>query len=205
MKTPGPHVISQGVVETLVDKVVSTIQDSHVKNGAVAFDIDETLLFWGDANSSNPNAVVAHPHVSKLFDAAAKKDYKIFIITARPKTQEGLAYAVRQLDGLGYDLSYIPEGGVFLQNKEYYDSKERNSTGMFKHDVRKLISEEYGYNVILMVGDQWTDVFEDGASGWRSLNKNEDEHFFEVTDRIGVLIAYPDKHTGIGFKLPSLH
>ena len=84
-------------------------------------------MFWrGESSESGSSSVnaemfVAHLSICKLYKAVIAMKFKIFIITARPKTESGITYLVKQLRTLNYDLSPIPPGGMYMMNREYYD------------------------------------------------------------------------------------
>ena len=128
--------------------------------------------------------------------------FKIFIITARPKTESGITYLVKQLRTLNYDLSPIPPGGMYMMNREYYDDDTTkinwSTTGLFKSTARDHIQEKYHVKIIAMVGDQWSDIFKNG----------DNEKFIEAHNLSGqtsYIIKNSDSNVKIGLKLPDVH
>ena len=120
-----------GLVDSSVSKAISELRTYRLRNNsdnlAICFDVDETLLFWrgesseGGSTSVNTEMFVAHLSIFKLHKAAIAMYFKIFIITARPKTEAGINYLVKQLKVLNYDLKPIPPGGMYMMNREFYD------------------------------------------------------------------------------------
>jgi predicted HAD superfamily phosphohydrolase YqeG len=194
------EVIDVGSVERLVQKLLGHIDNlKHVKNKAACFDVDETLLFW---NAEDSDAFAVHPLIKPLYDALATKDYKLFIITARPKTERGIRYVARQMMSLGYDMKVVPTSGVYMQPKDFY---EAGATGEFKLAARKHIIQKYGVKVVLMVGDQFTDLFHNSFEGFQEISNKSRRFDREKLDSVGILVANPDEHTALGLKLPSVH
>tara|TARA_X000000950_G_scaffold288854_1_gene407921 strand:- start:9865 stop:10416 length:552 start_codon:yes stop_codon:yes gene_type:complete len=139
---------------------------SRIKTPLACFDVDETLLEWGADDSSRRREEVA-----TLFNLAVKEGYKIYIITARDKSQSGLAYLKTQLASLGFDTHKI--------EKIYMMPSTESDVGQFKSDARSRIIQQTGGKFVIMVGDQMTDVFR--APG--SLNANRDfAHVFAAPD-----------------------
>ncbi len=157
-----------------------------VKNRAIGFDVDETLLFWNENND-----VTINNNLKPIFDIGKRLGYKIFIITARPHTINGLKYMVNQLSGLGYDISIVPEGGMYMKPIEYQNDPH---PGMFKLDARRHISYKYDVKFIAMFGDQWSDIFSNGTKPSSLRNFSGKEAYIYST---------PDLVTALGVKLPE--
>ena len=206
----GKKVKYTGLVDQSVHKTVSELRTYRRRNEsgnlAACFDVDETLLFWRSNSSEGSTSVntemfVAHLSLLKHNQAAIVINYQIFIITARPKTDAGLAYLVKQLRKLNYDLHAIPPGGIYMMNREYYDDTTRingSSTGTFKSSARDHIQKKYNVQIIAMVGDQWSDVFKNG----------DNEEFLDTHNLSGqtsYIIRNADENVKIGLKLPDVH
>ena len=111
-------------------------------NDAVMFDIDDTLL-----------TVTGRPITSivKLLWDAQAAGYKVVIITARPRLEPIIDWTMRQLadNGITYD-----------------------KLGFTSADTKILMKQKLGYNFILSVGDQSTDLT--GSEHW--LNTSNFSH-----------------------------
>jgi predicted HAD superfamily phosphohydrolase YqeG len=97
-------------------------------NDAVMFDIDDTLL----RVSGHPIT----PMIKLLWDAQAM-GYKIVIITARPRLEPIIQWTMKQLE----------------QNGITYDK-----LGFTSAETKIQMKQKLGYNFVLSVGDQPTDL-----------------------------------------------
>jgi len=111
-------------------------------NDAVMFDIDDTLLYV----SGRPIV----PMIKLLWDAQAM-GYKVVIITARPRLEPVIQWTMQQLkdNGITYD-----------------------KLGFTSADTKILMKQKLGYNFVLSVGDQETDLT--GSTHW--LNTSNFSH-----------------------------
>lgn len=111
-------------------------------NDAVMFDIDDTLL----TVTGRPIT----PMIKLLWDAQAE-GYKVVIITARPRLEPIIEWTVRQLadHGITYD-----------------------KLGFTSAQTKILMKQKLGYNFVLSVGDQETDLT--GSEHW--LNTSNFSH-----------------------------
>lgn len=109
---------------------------------AVMFDIDDTLL----TVTGNPIA----PIIKLLWDAKAM-GYIIVIITARPRFEQVIQWTMKQLE----------ENGITY-----------HKLGFTSADTKIHMKEKLGYNFILSVGDQLTDLT--GSEHW--LNTSNFSH-----------------------------
>ncbi len=107
-----------------------------LKNIAVMFDIDDTLL------AVRGNNLYKIPPIIKLLNYAKKQGIMIVIITARP-----ISYGY----GTHQDL---------VRHKIYYDKlflRQPSDSMNFKRTIKKQL-KDIGINIILSVGDQEHDV-----------------------------------------------
>lgn len=111
-------------------------------NDAVMFDIDDTLLYV----TGRPIV----PMIKLLWDAQAM-GYKVVIITARPRLEPVIQWTMQQLE----------ENGIT------YDR-----LGFTSADTKILMKQKLGYNFVLSVGDQETDLT--GSAHW--LNTSNFSH-----------------------------
>jgi len=99
----------------------------------VMFDIDDTLI-----NHMTGKVI---PHIKKLLDSCRQLGYKIIIITARPDTFEARQMTVFELRELGIFYSAI-----------YFRAPLQKSY------LKKELKQTRGWNFVLSVGDQPTDL-----------------------------------------------
>jgi len=122
---------------------LSVLQNRVVQPGdAVMFDIDDTLIMM--------NGSVVHIMVD-LLDEAMKLGYFCVIMTARPGTEENVAWTVEQLKDLNIKYSQL----IFAPMEH-------------KGDVKVST----GYNYILSVGDMPTDLTH--SQYW--INTSSEDH-----------------------------
>ena len=191
-------ILYEGNVKDAVELLKQQIHKSNIARPSVCFDVDETLLFWQSENSTISDVgerFTKHPTVAPLYNAAKEAGYSIFIITARPKTKNGLTYMVKQLRELNYDLSAIPESGMYMMPKNYY---KNYLTGEFKSDARDHIKQKFNVTISIMVGDQWTDVFRNG-------DKNKLISKLHLSDKKCYVFKNSDYNVNLGLKLPSVN
>lgn len=104
------------------------------ENDAVMFDIDDTLFRLTGAPIEQM--------VKLLWDAQAA-GYKVVIITARPRLEPVIQWTMDQLSS--YGITY-------------------DRLGFTSADTKILMKQKLGYNFILSVGDQPTDLT--GSQHW---------------------------------------
>jgi hypothetical protein len=149
-----------------------------VEEPLACFDVDETLLEWDENDMSmRRNTVCA------LYDTAVKNGYKIYIVTARPKSENGLKYLMKQLAALGFDTSVIQK--VYMMPSTYDD------VGVYKSDARARIVQQTAGTFVLMVGDQATDVLRN------TKNMKFDSNLTYVLEK-------PDKDVIFGVKVSEV-
>tara|TARA_Y100000748_G_scaffold292357_1_gene280768 strand:+ start:38655 stop:39239 length:585 start_codon:yes stop_codon:yes gene_type:complete len=191
-------ILYEGNVEDAVKLLQKQIKKHKSADACICFDVDETLLFWqsdDSVTSGEEEKFTKHPTVAHLYTTAKNAGYSIFIITARPKTKNGLIYMAKQLKKLNYDLGSIPQAGMYMMPKKYYDNY---LTGEFKSDARDHIKSKFGVTINIMVGDQWTDVFRNGE-------KNSAISKFNLSDKKCYIIKNSDFNLILGLKLPSVN
>jgi ribonucleotide monophosphatase NagD (HAD superfamily) len=109
---------------------------------AVMFDIDDTLIYLTGTPIDE---------MIELLEEAKILGYKIVIITARPELKRVMEYTVNELHQIGIEYDEL-----------YFIDAHK------KGDLKK----EIGYNFILSVGDNWTDLTE--SQHW--LNTSSFDH-----------------------------
>lgn len=174
-----------GMFEKEMDLIINSVIDSlqfiiNFENPAVVFDIDETTLSnyshikecdfgyipnlwneWVDKAEAPPI-----PHMLRLYDTLLALNVSFFFITGR--TIEFYESTLKNLIEAGYtkvDSLIMREG------------KEKTMTAAeYKSEIRKNI-EEQGFNIILNVGDQMSDL--DGGYAVKSVKLPNYMYFIE--------------------------
>lgn len=163
-------------------KLKNVLKKWDLRDCSICFDVDETLLLNHEDDSYS-----VIKEARSFYNECKKLNLKIFIITARPKTKNGLTYLIQQLNDLKYDLNCIPHGGIYMMPKKYY---EAGQIGLFKSLARNHIERKFNTKVIVMCGDRWTDV---------SVSQHP-----HVSKDLAHLLVWPDKNVPIGVKLPEV-
>ena len=190
MKRRKTERIMSGTVDAVLCELLKRLRLVDVPNPAVAFDVDDTLILW----QPDSDAVARHPVVARFFEILHEKhekhDMQSFIITARTKTLKGYEYMLDQLRGCGVNVEgKIPPGGIYMTPKKFVDD---DHAGRFKYCARKHIQRKFGVQMLVMVGDQWWDIFEQGEAPEAGLNPDH-AHLYQ----------HPDNLTMFGVKLPA--
>lgn len=114
-------------------------------NSSIVFDIDNTLI--------DKYGNLIRP-VKYLYDYVKSKNINIFIVTARESTQQNILNTKLQLLSAGI-TGYK---GLYLRHSNCYDISH------YKEKVRYVITQ-YGYNIIMSIGDQLHDIGKYGGYG----------------------------------------
>ena len=109
------------------------LRGQPTQKDCVMFDIDDTLI--------NQKTGKVIPHIKKLLDSCRQLGYKIIIITARPDT-----YEVRQMT-----YFELRELGIFY-SALYFRTPSQKSY------LKRELKRKRGWNFVLSVGDQPTDL-----------------------------------------------
>ena len=120
-------------------------------NQAIVFDIDDTLI------DSHTDTILKKTF--ELYRYCITRGYKVYIITARAKTQNAIAYTKAQL---------VNTGIVGYKSIAFRPPNDYNVT-KYKLDARRSIPE----NVIMSVGDQPWDIGQYGGVGVIVRNKRK--------------------------------
>lgn len=152
------------------DTLESRLRGETPQNFAVVFDIDETLLSnWAYLKSrqfaitpdsfaewARTENAVALPATREIFARAQAYSIPIFLITGRSEALR--VQTIRDLEEAGF----WGWNGLFMKPATYTDA----SIVPFKSGVRKALTE-HGYDIILNMGDQDSDL--DGGFARRSV------------------------------------
>jgi predicted secreted acid phosphatase len=134
-----------------------------VKKPAVVFDIDGTLLKGESERLSKRN-----PAVAAVYEWCTKHEIDCFIVTARMETLPGVKMPVNVKTKTERELIKLG----FTRYKEVFMFPEsvakrcRNDPAPFKRSVRNHI-RSMGYQIILNLGDMWTDHTVEKSDGDR--------------------------------------
>lgn len=117
-----------------MEEIVSFIKTRNKNNGdSVMFDIDDTLI--------NQKTGKIIKHIKKLLDLCISRGYKVAIITARPPFEDNVMWTERQL--MYHSIRYNFLAFCSPQDKTH---------------CKKHLIEKEGWNFVLSVGDQPTDL-----------------------------------------------
>ncbi len=113
---------------------------------AVIFDVDGTLV------ANETDCILP---VKKLYDTALKQGYKIFIVTARPRTLANQIFTALMLERCGVE-GYQ---SMFMRPSEEED--------LYRYKgIRRQTIANLGFNTVMSVGDM---PFDFGAYGGRAV------------------------------------
>jgi hypothetical protein len=128
----------------------------------VVFDIDDTLLTRTSKKGEPYDSAVIEP-VFKLYQYALSLGLSVYIVTARPHTDENLRLTKTELDRLGISVY----DGLFLMPMEYYAGFKNqaspfyNDYSNYKYQARRWIQNVGGKEILLTTGDNWADMLLD--------------------------------------------
>ncbi len=188
-------VLLSGSPDDVIRQTIDALEDAH-ENGiiekhcngrqaAAVFDVDECLLWNLDGD-----VVQAREDMRSLWLYCKDKNYKLVIVTARPKSVKGEAYLKRQLKELQYGEV---TNGI---DRIYMMPRTEDDVGVYKNKQRRRILERHEWVPVVMAGDQWTDVYAHGKSPFGG----HEEQYENDHDRAH-LLARPDDVTLFGLKL----
>lgn len=160
------NAVIQDAEEYLKKRIEENKLSTHPKKLAMVLDIDDTSLSnfthnEADDFSNNPDIIEqnyreanspAIPQVLRLYNQAYLNGVDIFFISFRP--EEFRSYTESNLEHDGYRNWKA----LYLASPE--DIK--NGARAYKKNIRKMLVEDQGYDIILNLGDQDSDL--DGGS-----------------------------------------
>jgi predicted secreted acid phosphatase len=179
-KEDSPYITEMLSIESSTLASLPTVDPGLKK--AIVFDADDTTLWTYDMEDKLMHfnfdpALQATWVFGKLFpatpgmvafvDAVEAKGYSIFGITGRRFAQEQAT--VENLQEKGYtqfngDNFYTKWDGADTNAPAYVDTCTPTATGQscstvdYKANTRKHIEQDLGYDIVLNVGDQWSDL-----------------------------------------------
>ena len=180
-KTDSPYITEMKKIEA--DALASLPTVNPADNKAVVFDADDTTLWTYDMEDGamhfnfdptlqatwvHDGKFPATPGMVDFVDAVAAKGYHIYGITGRPAAQEDDTLA--NLKNVGYTQfdsadfftkfdSTSPQPGYLDCNTGVDpDDATKCSTVEYKSGTRKHIAQDLGEDIVLNIGDQWSDL-----------------------------------------------
>jgi predicted secreted acid phosphatase len=143
----------------VLDTDDTTLWTYDMEDGAMHFNFDPVLQNTWVQDQRFP----AVPSMPDFVDRAAKLGYTVFGVTGRSDDQEAATLA--NLTKVGYgtyftaDKFYTKWTGVGTSQQPAYITcaTAKCTTVEYKAQTRKYI-ESLGYNIVLNVGDQWSDL-----------------------------------------------
>jgi predicted secreted acid phosphatase len=162
--------------EIQADTLASLPTVDPAEKRAIVFDADDTTLWTYDMEDNlmhfnfDPalqatwvfgKLFPATPGMVDFIDAVEAKGYAIFGITGRRFAQE--AATVENLEEVGYtqfdaDNFYTKWDGADANKPSYVTCVAACTTVEYKANTRKHIEQDLGYDIVLNVGDQWSDL-----------------------------------------------
>ena len=167
--------------------VIGTLRDHSIrsKEYAIVFDIDETLMI---EHPKKENLFRANTPVVAMYREAQRLGYAIYLITARPKSTDGLKYTTKQLD----KLNLKDHETIYFKNKIY---EADASSSRFKRDARRRIFEKHGKKVLLNIGDQWSDHLLCPPFGKNPFSRRSKNVFYVIQDPDDAFMSVKLKNT----------
>lgn len=145
-------------------KFLSTInhllQTANPASHVVVFDIDATVLY-----NTSRNQCGAEPNfkVQRIYDAATKRGFDIYFVTARPGMPSNRKWTIEQLHCMGFDNFK----GLYMRSGR---DRTVSDIARFKRNSREDIERRTGKKVLLNMGDQWSDLVVTTPSAFESLD-----------------------------------
>ena len=156
----------------ICDYLKNVRKENPDRNLAIVLDIDDTMIYSNTKKSIK--------EIKKIYNSAKNNKITIFIITARFKNEFNIKHTRNELvsNGFGYF------NRLFLMPYEYFLN---NKIGLYKSQARNWISQKY--QIILNIGDQWTDIYPHGA-----LIKMPNKYYIIPDNLCGIHIKLVSKY-----------
>ena len=152
------RVVESNNVNDIVNKLQGYLElfSANVKNPAVSFDIDGTLLTVKKGYNENNYArkQVCNLSIIRLYRICNKNGIKVVIITARPDI---VINERKNISNRDLTISSLKECGITKYDELHLCPMSRwNNSGQWKTDTRANLAKKH--NILLNIGDQWTDM-----------------------------------------------
>ncbi|QAY60567.1 hypothetical protein ET475_11580 [Microbacterium protaetiae] len=167
-----------GIVSQLEKKLPGWLRDAkrHHKTPAIVLDTDDTMLFTYDMEVGDMHFVydparqnewvqqelfdTATPGMTSLVKKAQKLGFAIIGITGRSADQK--AASIDNVNSVGYSgftsENYYTKWASGQQPSYITCATSSCTTVEFKAGTRRHLEKDLGYDVVLNVGDQWSDL-----------------------------------------------
>lgn len=123
---------------TVTEKIKEILNTKLPLNPCIIYDIDDTII---DSETFDVNI-----DVLESYNYAKSKNIKIFIVTARPDTQQTVNYTYIQLENIG-----------IKDTKIFFMPLNETNIAFYKHNVRKYLND-IGYSILVSIGDKYWDI-----------------------------------------------
>jgi predicted secreted acid phosphatase len=173
-KESSPYISEMHAIESSTLASLPTVDPALHK--AIVFDADDTTLWTYDMEDNlmhfnfDPGLQAAWvfgekfpatPGMVDFVDAVAAKGYSIFGITGRRFAQEDAT--IGNLEKVHYsqfnaDNFYTKWDGADANKPSYVTCAATCTTVDYKANTRKHIEQDLGFDIVLNVGDQWSDL-----------------------------------------------
>lgn len=141
---------SHEVFTTLRPALFHLLDTSASHKSAIVFDIDATILF-NTKKTKVCDGALPNPLMMDIYHRALKNNIAVYFVTARREYPSNYAWTTKQLKCVG--------AGRYAQLRmrpKSYNTASKVS--QFKLAARRAIMKESNRNIILNMGDQWTDL-----------------------------------------------
>ncbi|GAB4009235.1 HAD family acid phosphatase [Nocardioides ultimimeridianus] len=177
-----------GQVRTIEQGILDALPAEHAPRQAVVFDVDATLLLdyaFEEATHFNYDPAVnntwvqdeafpAVPGMPQLLQQIAARGYDLYGITGRPFSQEDAT--IGNLTAQGFTTDGTATGTPLFDNDNLYTKwntadpaakpayigtctlSPTCNTVEYKANTRKHVEQDLGDDVVMNVGDQWSDL-----------------------------------------------
>ncbi len=174
-KVSSPYISELAQIEANTLAALPSVDPSAHK--ALVFDADDTTLWTYDMEDNDmhfnfdpvkqardwvfPMRFPATPGMPDFVAAAEDKGYAIFGITGRRAVQEEATLG--NLEKVGYtafdaDNFFTKWDGADSNRPAYVECVSACTTVEYKAYTRKHIEDDLGYDIVLNIGDQWSDL-----------------------------------------------
>ena len=148
------------------------------KNGAVIWDIDETLV---------DNDELPYKEVQETWDTCIKKGYTCVVLTARPDFPANRTHTKKVLQRHGF----YPYEALYMMPEDLHPTEKNVSR--YKYAARDDVSKRH--KIIGNIGNRCTDL-------WRFPQKHE--VLRNISDSESAIIFPNNSHSEVSIKLPTL-
>lgn len=141
--------VADTTFKSLRPRIEAVVRGADKRKDVIVLDIDATVLY----NTDEP-LVGADPNfkMQPIYDLARTRQVPVHFVTARIGTPQNRAATLRQLHAMGFDWFH----SLYMRPPSTPPTSE--AIARYKLNARKAIAQNGNKNVLLNVGDQWTDL-----------------------------------------------